>query len=328
MEGSQYPSNMTNSDVRLVDSQIQPRVEMQTLQRTHSEHEALVRNQRDLEDHNRDLQNINNYLRGEVADLRAQLSYATQTLTARIREEVDSARDTGVSQGRLRDVVDEQRRALQHFVRENKAATRRIQELQQGQSGAHTAPANRPRKTKGQRRREAREARQREAAERLADQIPPGPRNVEGRVAEQRQTQRQTTQNAPHPLPVAPTVPDETVKDEQGDSIMVLDDVEEERVPGLPLVENGNLNNDVVEQLTAIMKKRTGKKNLHAFLEHGARNKSFCIHEVTSKGKNASTPLLSTQPCRILGCNYTFRVKAVETGSGVKMKITHFKPAG
>lgn len=281
--------------------------------------DVLLRHQQQLEDHNRELQNTNNYLRGEVADLRAQLSYATQTLTARIQEQVDGARATGVSEGRLRDVVDEQHQALQHFVRENKAATRRIQELQQGQSGDHATPANRLRKTKGQRRRGRRlEDRYRKAMERFAA--------AEDKAAEERQTQQRQTQNAPRSPPVAPPITDGTVKDEQGDSIMVLDDDEEGKVPGLPLVEDCNLDDDVVEQLTAIMKKRTGKKNLLAFLEHGARNKSFCVHEITSKGQNASKPLLSSQPCRIHGCDYTFRAKAIETDSGVKMQITPFIP--
>ncbi|RBR23087.1 uncharacterized protein FIESC28_04082 [Fusarium coffeatum] len=291
---------MANSDVHLEDSQVQQRDEIQTLQRMQRDQDALLRHQQQLEDHNRELQNTNNYLRGEVADLRAQLSYATQTLTARIQEQVDGARATGVSEGRLRDVVDEQRQALQNFVRENKAATRRIQELQQGQRGDPATPANGLRKTKGQRRHD--------------------------RAAEQRQTQQRQTQNAPRLPSVAPTVTGGTAKYEQGDSIIVLDDDEEDKVPGLPLVEDCNLDDDVIEQLNAIMKKRTGKKNLLAFLEHGARNKSFCGHEITSKGQNASKPLLSSQPCRIHGCNYTFRAKAVETDSGVKMRITPFIP--
>ena len=283
------------------------------------EQDVLLRHQQQLEDHNRELQNTNNYLRGEVADLRAQLSYATQTLTARIQEQVDGARATGVSEGRLRDVVDEQRQALQHFVRENKAATRRIQELQQGQSGYHATPATGFKKTKRQQQRERRlEARYRKAMERFAA--------AEDKAAEERQTQQRQTQNAPRSPTLAPPITDGTVKDEQGDSIMVLGEDEEGKVPGLPLVEDCNLDDDVVEQLTAIMKKRTGKKNLLAFLEHGARNKSFCVHEITSKGQNASKHLLSSQPCRIHGCNCTFRARAVETDSGVKMQITPFIP--
>ena len=305
--------------MHLEDSQIQQHDGIQALQRMQRDQDELVHYQQQLEDHNRELQNTNNYLRGEVADLRAQLSYATQTLTARIQEQVDGARATGVSESRLRDVVDEQRRALQRLERENKAATRRIQDLQQGQSGHHATPANRLRKTKGQRRRERRlEARKREAMERFAA--------ADDRAAEQRQTEQRQSQNAPRLPPVAPPIKDGTVKDEQSDSVMVLGEDEEGKVPELPLVEDCNLDDDVVKQLTAIMKKRTGKKNLLAFLEHGARNKSFCIHEITSKAQNASKPLLSSQPCRIHGCDYTFRAKAIETDSGVKMQITPFIP--
>ncbi|KAJ4024524.1 hypothetical protein NW752_003093 [Fusarium irregulare] len=317
---------MANSDVPLEDSQIQQRDEIQTLQRMQRDQDELIRYQQQLEDHNRELQNTNNYLRGEVADLRAQLSYATQTLTARIHNQVDGTRATDVSEGRLRDDMDEQRRALERLERENEAAARRIQELRQGQSRDYSTPANGLRKTKGQRRREAREARQRRGVERLAVRTSLGPRHPDGGAAEQRQTQQQATQNVSDRLPVAPIIPDVTVKEEQDDSVMVLDDVKEEWVPGLPLLESRHLNDDVVLELTAVMEHPMAKEDVLAFLEHGTRNRTFCIHEIIAKGKDASTPLLSSQPCGTLGCKFTCRACAVETDSGVKMRITTFIP--
>jgi hypothetical protein len=102
-------------------------------------------------------------------------------------------------------------------------------------------------------------------------------------------------------------------------------EAEEQRVPGLPLVEDG-LDDDVVKQLTKLMKRRKAKRSLEAFLEYGERNKYFCAHKVLREGMNVSEPLLPSQACVDQRCNHNFRVMVVETDSGVKLQTAPYTP--
>ncbi|RGP76406.1 hypothetical protein FLONG3_5290 [Fusarium longipes] len=283
--------------------------------------EAMSEMQRDTANHNAELRAYNNQLRGEIADLRAQLSYATSTLSAQIREQVDSAKSTGSSERKLQGVIDEQHKALIKISREQKTNVKRIEQLKQSLSEAKRAQqsqqnATNPeqKKTKGQRRRERLER------ERLSALVPaPTPESAPVPV-------RPQVAN-PTPAPSWTTNPQNIVTKKEVIDLMDIDneDTEEERF--MALLDDNSHEKHVVEQLKRYMRRRTGKKNLMSFFNDGKKNQCFCIHEVVSRGKAASTQLFpTTKPCRVNGAACDFLVEVIQTDSGRKLRT--FSPWG
>ncbi|RGP66786.1 hypothetical protein FSPOR_6381 [Fusarium sporotrichioides] len=158
-----------------------------TISRMHHDLDLIHDTQRETASLNGELQDYNNQLRGQVADLRAQLSYATQTLTAQIREQVKIARSAASSVERLQEVVDKQKKTIYKLVQEKKASDKNIQTLERSQNQDHPSLPLRPvnakaetKKTTSQKRRERREAkrekreleRERQELERLSTPAP------------------------------------------------------------------------------------------------------------------------------------------------------------
>ncbi|GKU17711.1 unnamed protein product [Fusarium langsethiae] len=151
-----------------------------TISRMQHDLDLIHDTQRETASLNGKLQDYNNQLRGQVADLRAQLSYATQTLTAQIREQVKIARSAASSVERLQEVVDKQKKAIHKLVQEKKASDKNIQTLERSQNQDHPSLPLRPvnakaetRKTTSQKRRERREAkREKRELERLSTLAP------------------------------------------------------------------------------------------------------------------------------------------------------------
>ncbi|KAG8669446.1 hypothetical protein FPOAC2_08776 [Fusarium poae] len=293
-----------------------------TITRMQHDLDLVRENQRDTAILNGDLRDYNNQLRGEVADLRAQLTYATRTLTAQIQEQVDRARSTGSSEKKLRDVVDEQKRAIQKFVQEKKTNLQRIKTLENQIKGqAHNAKAE-PKKTKAQKKREKREA------EREKREIEREKREL-GRLSAlhpaQAQSQAAVSASAHTPIsPAGANLPN-TIKEE----MMAIDDdtAADGIVPGLALLEDDSHSKEVIEQLKRHMAKRTGSKKLPSFLNSGTKNKCFCIHEVLAMGSSACKPLLPSKSyCMVLGPTCNFLVEVVETASGNRLRT--FSPWG
>ncbi|KAG8355143.1 hypothetical protein FVEN_g6909 [Fusarium venenatum] len=245
--------------------------------------ELVHKKQRDTALLNSDLRDYNNQLRGEVADLRAQLTYAIQTLTAQIREQVDGARSAGSSAKRLQDVIKGQ--VLNLKTERQKTKTQKKREKPEAESEKRKIE------------REKRELRGRISI------LPPAP--------------AQTPSSAHTPILPAGASLHNTIKEE----IMVIDDDTDETIPGLALLEDNSHSAEVIEQLKRNMNKRTGKKNLPSILKNGTKNKCFCIHEVVSIGSSASVQLIpSTEVCKVGGPTCNFLVEVVETASGNRLR--------
>jgi hypothetical protein len=291
--------------------------------------EVIHETQRETVSHNNELRAYNNQLRREVADLRAQLSYATETLTTHVREQVESARSTGSSETKLQEVVDEQNKTIQKLTQEKNANIKRIQKLERSQNAGHAPllsnsanPNTTSKKTKAQGRRERLEL------ERLSAPTPaPAP------ISAPAPAPAPISAPAPTPAPTPARAPPvsanarSAVKEEEMMDVMVIDSDNgfEESVPGLALSEG--ISRGVIEQLKRYMRKRTGKKNLLSFLNNGTKNKCFCIHEVISKGRNASARLFpSTKVCEVNGTACDFLIEVIETLSGNKLRT--FSPWG
>ncbi|CEI69378.1 unnamed protein product [Fusarium venenatum] len=263
--------------------------------------ELVHKKQRDTALLNSDLRDYNNQLRGEVADLRAQLTYAIQTLTAQIREQVDGARSAGSSAKRLQDVVDEQKKPFRNSIKT----------LENQIKGQVLNLKTERQKTKTQKKREKPEA---ESEKRKIEREK---RELRGRISILPPAPAQTPSSAHTPILPAGASLHNTIKEE----IMVIDDDTDETIPGLALLEDNSHSAEVIEQLKRNMNKRTGKKNLPSILKNGTKNKCFCIHEVVSIGSSASVQLIpSTEVCKVGGPTCNFLVEVVETASGNRLR--------
>lgn len=307
------------------------------VRRLQQENDALVHDRQELELHNRELKNTNNYLRGELLratdeiqkhvdrvremesserrlrDIVEEQSESIQKLkeeknnraTNEIQEHVNRARTMEPSERKIRNIVEKQSRGIQQLVREKNAVTRRLKELERSQSEdsatkrrSTTPPNNEAKRFKTEQNNQA----------------------IQRGAAEQETVQRTLPARPPT---VTPTITNK-VESEQTGSRMILD-AEEQRVPGLPLVEYG-LDDDVVKQLTKLMKRRKAKRSLESFLEFGERYKYFCAHKVLREGMNVSEPPLPSQPCVDRRCNHNFRIMVVETNSGAKLQTAPYTP--
>lgn len=218
---------------------------------------------------------------------------------------VNRARTMEPPERKIRNIVEKQSRGIQQLVRQKNAGTRRLKELERSQSEdsatkrrSTTPPNNEAKRLKTEQNSEA----------------------IEREVAEQEAVQNTLP---PRPPSVTPSIT-KKVENEQANSRMVLE-AEEQSVPGLPLVEYG-LDDEVVKQLTKLMKRRKAKRSLESFLESGERNKYFCAHKVLREGMNVSEPLLPSQPCVDRRCNHNFRIRVVETNSGAKLQTAPYTP--
>ncbi|KAL6913759.1 hypothetical protein ACHAPO_002212 [Fusarium lateritium] len=288
-----------------------------TISRMKHDLELVHEKQRDTAMLNSDLRDYNNQLRGEVADLRAQLAYATQTLTAQIREQVDGARSAGSSEKRLQAVVDEQKKAIQKLVQEKNTNLKRIKTLENQNKSQVLNPKAERKKTKAQKKREKREA------ELEKREIEREKRELRGRISILPPAPAQTPASAHTPILPTSANLHNTIKEE----MMVIDDDTDETIPGLALLEDNSHSTEVIEQLKRYMTKRTGRKNLPSFLTNGTKNKCFCIHEVVAIGCSASVQLFpSTKVCKVGGPTCNFLVEVVETASGNRLRT--FSPWG
>lgn len=233
----------------------------------------------------RELEDNNHGLQEEVANMRAQLSFATGTIINEIQDKVDTATFVRSTVHELKEQVADQTDTIQKLKTYNKRLITEIVRLNsQSKKKRKSSKSTKMKKEKPDHHVEPFDA---DAA------ANPSPTT--------------TTAQAPAHEPSA-----------QGSEPYVIEDVMRER-----LIVDEHLTVRVMSQFQQALCKRTHEgKNLFEFIHQGRTGRYYCFHEVCEKGPQASIgQRLDNGGCKLGSDKCNFLVKAVSVGSHRKLQI-------
>ncbi|QGI93801.1 hypothetical protein CEK26_006870 [Fusarium fujikuroi] len=250
----------------------------------------LLDAQKESSERIRELEDNNHSLQEEVANMRAQLSFATGTIINEIQDKVDTATFAGSTVHALKEQVADQTDTIQQLKTYNKRLITEIVRLNsQSKKKRKSSKSSKIKKEKPDHHVEPFDA--------DAAATTPSPITA--------------TAQAPAHEPSA-----------QVCEPYVITDVMRER-----LIEDGHLTLSVMAQFQQALSKRNNEgKNLFEFIHQGRTGRYYCFHEVCEKGPRASVEQrLANGGCKLGSDKCNFLVKAVSVGSHRKLQI--YNPA-
>ncbi|KLP04825.1 uncharacterized protein LW94_12798 [Fusarium fujikuroi] len=280
-DGSQYSS--------YGDDNVAPRLrrDLNHAQRTSLQ---LLDAQKESSERIRELEDNNHGLQEEVANMRAQLSFATGTIINETQDKVDTATFAGSTVHALKEQVADQTDTIQQLKTYKKRLITEIVRLNS----------------------QSKKKRKSSKSSKIKKEKPD--HHVEPFDADAAATT---------PSPITATA--QALAHEPSAQVCepyVIKDVMRER-----LIEDGHLTLSVMAQFQQALSKRNNEgKNLFEFIHQGRTGRYYCFHEVCEKGPRASVEQrLANGGCKLGSDKCNFLVKAVSVGSHRKLQI--YNPA-
>ncbi|KAF5632785.1 hypothetical protein F52700_6323 [Fusarium sp. NRRL 52700] len=243
----------------------------------------LVDAQQESNERIRELQDNNYGLQEEVANLRAQLVFATGNIINEIQDKVDTATCAGPTVRALREQVADQTETIRQLKTYNKRLVTEIVQLQ------------------------GRSKKKRRSSKSALINKEKSDHHVEPFDADPAASSITTTAQAPTLEPPALET-----------ELYVIEDVIRERI-----IVDEHLTVEVIAQFQqALAKRKKEGNNLFGFIYQGRIGRYYCFHEVCEKGPNAWVKQrLANGGCKVGSDKCNFLVKAVRVGSQRKLQI-------
>ncbi|KAF5533388.1 hypothetical protein FNAPI_12699 [Fusarium napiforme] len=238
----------------------------------------------------RELQDSNYGLQEEVANMRAQLAFATGNIINEIQDKVDAATFAGSTVRALKQQITEQTETIEKLkIQKRKAVTELSQVKLQMKKKKTSSKSTKSEKKK----KSGKHSASSDANAAVAPSLIPAPGQ------------------APSLVPSAQALVEKEL----------VEDVMRDRV-----IRDAHLTSGVEVQLQEALLKANVGRNLRGFLDRGKTGCYYCFHEVCEKGPDASVELHLADPgCQLRGDKCNFRIKAVGIGSHRKVQI--YNPA-
>jgi regulator of replication initiation timing len=238
----------------------------------------------------RELQDSNDGLEEEVANMRAKLSFATDTIINEIQDRIDTATFAGPTVRVLKEQIAEQTNTIEKLKTQKKRVVTELSQLQlQSKKKRRSSKETKIEKVKS------------------ASQSAPSDDN--------------TAATSPSLASTSGNTPCSTPSAREFVSYSVEKVMRERLVPG------EHLTVGVIFQLQRALRKKTKEgKNVYSFINRGKIGRYHCFHEVCEKGPDASVEQrLADAGCQFGSDKCNFLVKAVIVGSHRKLQI--YNPA-
>ncbi|KAF5987438.1 hypothetical protein FCOIX_938 [Fusarium coicis] len=238
----------------------------------------------------RELQDSNYGLQEEVANLRAQLAFATGNIINEIQDKVDAAASAGSTVCALKEQVADQTETIRQLKTCNKKLVNEIVQLHD------------------QRKKKRKSSKSTKVKKEKSD------RDVESSDAG-------AAAATPSPITTTTQAPKLEPKMHESESYEIEDVIRER------LRADEHLTFGVIIQFRRALSKRNNEgKNLFGFIHQGTIGRYYCFHEVCEKGPSACVEQrLAKGGCKFGSDKCNFLVKAVRVGSQRKLQI--YNPA-
>ncbi|KAF5578836.1 hypothetical protein FPANT_9846 [Fusarium pseudoanthophilum] len=250
----------------------------------------LLDTQKESTERIRELQDSNYGLQEEVANMRAQLAFATGNIINEIQDKIDAATSGGSTVRALKQQLTEQTQTIEKLkIQKRKAVTELSQVKLQIKKKKTSSKSTKPEKKK--------------------------------RSGKHSASSDVDTAVAPSLIATTAQAPklESAVHESESSDI--------EAVIRERLGVDEHLTVAVVAQFRRALSKRTNEgKNLLGFIHQGRTGRYYCFHEVCEKGSNACVEhRLANGGCKFGSDKCNFLVKAVSVGSHRRLQI--YNPA-
>ncbi|CVK87469.1 uncharacterized protein FPRN_05587 [Fusarium proliferatum] len=237
----------------------------------------------------RELEDNNYALEEEVANMRAQLAFATGNIINEIQGKVDAATFAGSTVRALKQQITEQTETIENLKIQKRKAVTELSQLQLQKKKKKTSSSS---KTKSKKIKSGNQSASSDANTAFTTSLVTSPDQARS---------------------LAPSA--------QEHALFLVENVMRDR-----LTRDVHLSRRVKGLLKEALSNADLGRNVHGFIHRGKIGCYFCFHEVCEKGPDASVELHLTDPrCQLGsdGCN--FLVKAVVIGAHRKIQV--YNPA-
>ncbi|KAF5622801.1 uncharacterized protein FTJAE_10780 [Fusarium tjaetaba] len=250
----------------------------------------LLDTQKESTERIRELQDSNYGLQEEVANMRAQLSFATGNIINEIQDKVDAATSAGCTIRALKQQITEQTETIEKLkIQKRKAVTELSQVKLQMKKKKTSSKSTKSEKKK----KSGKPSASSDANAAVAPSLIPAPGQ------------------APSLVPSAQALVGKEL----------VEDVMRDRV-----IRDAHLTSEVEVQFQEALLKANVERNLRGFIDRGKTGCYYCFHEVCEKGPDAWVEQRwSSGGCKLGSDKCNFLVKAVSVGFHRKLQI--YNPA-